>query len=634
VSDAEQAAWPADAPARAAAEARPASPRAVLFEIAWEVCNQVGGIYQVLRSKAPTMVERWHHRYCLVGPWVPGTATLEFEPLRPAGWLGRAVQQLGEQGLIAHHGRWLVTGRPRVILLEHEGLRPRLDEIRLRLRERHGIETWSHDPLVEDVIAFGEAVRLFLEAACDQWCTNAPGSPRGAGRRVLAHFHEWLGSLALPMLGADERPLATVFTTHATQVGRFVASSEADFYERLSSIDPAGEADRYGIRAQHQIECACARHAHLLTTVSPITAEECTRVLGRTPDALTPNGLNVDRYDLGPDFQTFHGRNKEEIHHFVMGHFFPSYSFDLDKTLYFFTSGRFEPRNKGFDLCLETMARLNTELRATRLGTTVVFFIVTSRPTRSLDPLALHARGVLDELLAVSQRIAEEVAERLFRRGAAGGRVRLDDLVDEYWLLRFRRTQHALKSQRLPPVVTHVIEDGGDPILEHIRHLGLRNAARDPVKVVYHPEFISPVNPLWGIEYDQFVRGCHLGIFPSAYEPWGYTPLECVAMGVPAISSDLAGFGRYVAEFHPDHARWGLDLVQRRGRSFHEAAAQLTAKLVEYCRLDRRERIALRNQVQSRAWEFDWSRLGAAYHAVHDKALDLADGTLGLPSRP
>ena len=129
------------------------------------------------------------------------------------------------------------------------------------------------------------------------------------------------------------------------------------------------------------------------------------------------------------------------------------------------------------------------------------------------------------------------------------------------------------------------------------------------------------MNPLWGIEYDQFVRGCHLGVFPSAYEPWGYTPLECVAMGVPAITSDLAGFGRYVAETLPDHDQWGLTVLKRRGRSFHEAAGDLTAKLLEFSRLERRGRIRLRNEVEGHSWDFDWSVLGIAYDHAHDLAL-------------
>jgi glycogen(starch) synthase len=594
----------------------------VLFEISWEVCNQIGGIYQVLRSKAPIMVERWRRHYCMVGPWVPEKAAVEFEPVRPAGWQGRVVARLAKQGLVAHHGRWLVPGKPRALLLEHALPEAELNEVKRKLWEQFRIESPGGDPLIDDTLSFGEAVRKLVEAACVEWVAEEGDVARGP-RRVLAHFHEWLGSAALPMLRRERLPLSTVFTTHATSVGRYVASSEGNLYELLPRIDADAESTRYGIRCQHQIERTCAREAHYLTTVSHIAGEECAALLGRVPDVITPNGLNVERFDVGHDFQTLHAENKERIHRFAMGHFFPSYGFDLDRTLYFFTSGRFEPRNKGFDLCLEALARLNAELKAADTGVTAIFFVITQRPTRSLHPRALQARGVLDELRSVAQHMTQSVGEALFRRGAAGERLRLDDLVDEYWLLRFRRTQQALRTERLPLPTTHLLEnEAGDPLLAHLATLGLRNAKDDPVKVVYHPEFITTTNPLWGMEYDQFVRGCHLGIFPSVYEPWGYTPLECVAMGVPAVTSDLAGFGRYVMETHPDHDRWGLTVLRRRGRTFQDATADLARRLLAFCRMDRRGRIALRNEVAQRAWDFDWSNLGRAYHDVHDKALE------------
>jgi glycogen(starch) synthase len=387
-------------------------------------------------------------------------------------------------------------------------------------------------------------------------------------------------------------------------------------------MDADAEAARFGISTQHQIERACAREARVFTTVSPVTGEECELLLSRRPDFVTPNGLDVDRFDVGHDFQTHHAQYKEQIHRMVMGHFFPAYPIDLDRTLYFFNAGRFEPRNKGFDLCLQAMAQLNVELQASRSDVTVVFFVVTARSALSLDPHALRARGILDELRDVSLRMGAEVAERLFRRSAAGETVSLDALVDEYWRLRHRRIIQAFRSERLPPLCTHVLDDPDrDPILAQLRVLGLRNAPEDRVKIVYHPEFISPVNPIWAMDYEHFVRGCHLGIFPSSYEPWGYTPLECVAMGVPAITSDLAGFGRYVAEVFPDHDEWGLAVLGRRGRSFEDCAADLTTRLLRFCRLDRRARIALRNEVEAHSRAFDWSRLASAYHEAHDLAL-------------
>jgi len=592
-------------------------PRTLLFEVSWETCNPIGGIYTVLRSKAPIMVERWRHVYHMVGPYAPEHAAVEFEPLHPVGWLKRALEDLAGQGIIGHHGRWLVSGRPRLILLENPVDAERVSDVRQRLSEELGFDLGWSNPLVDASLCFGDSVRRLLEAVC----RHALQAEAARHRRVLAHFHEWLGGIALPLLHRSGTPVSTVFTTHATQVGRYAASTEEDFYESLPDLDVSERTVRYGIQATHAIEQACARDCDVLTTVSPITAEECTRILGRTPDLLTPNGIDISRYDLGADFQTVHGQNKQAIHDFTMAHFFPSQSFDLDRTLYFFTSGRFEPRNKGFDLCLEAMARLNAELRTADLDVTVIFFVITDRDTRSIDPLALQSRGVLDELRDVSEKLTEQVAERLYQRGAAGGRVHLDDLVEDYWQLRFRRTQHALRTGLPPALVTHILTEGEDPILAQLHDLKITNAADDPVKVVYHPRFISPVNPLWGIEYDQFVRGCHMGIFPSVYEPWGYTPLECLAMGVPTVTSDLTGFGRYVADAYPDHDEWGLGVLPRRSRNFHEAAADLTQRLLTFCRLARRGRIALRNRVESHSREFDWARLGVAYHEAHDRAL-------------
>lgn len=594
----------------------------LLFEVAWEVCNQVGGIYQVLRSKAATLGERWRNRYCLVGPWIETKAVLDYEPVKPGGWIGRVLDTLAQGGTRCHYGRWLVPGNPRVILIEPGLDAGRLGQVKYRLWKDHGIESPGHDGLIDGAIGFGEGVRRLLEQVSHDW-----GERRGNGRRrrVLTHFHEWLGSFALPMVRHQGLPVGTVFTTHATILGRYVASSEEGFYDRLSRMNDAHEATRYNVRTQHVAERVCAQSAHVLTTVSSITGEECTHLLGRTPDVVTPNGLNIDRLHAAHEMQRFHAQYKGRINDFVMGHFFPTYSFDLDKTLYIFTSGRFEPRNKGFDVCLEAMARLNGMLRAGQSETTVVFFVITQRATHSINPVALQGRGVLNELREVCDTITREVGEPLYRRAASGERLGLDDLVDDYWALRYRRTQHAFKTQRLPLVVTHLMDhDQQDPVLNQIRHLQLFNRPEDRVKVVYHPEFITPVNPLWGIEYEQFVRGCHMGVFPSAYEPWGYTPLECAAMGVPSVSSDLAGFGRYVTETFLGHEELGIGVLRRRGRSFDEAANDLAMRVFEYTRLRRRDRIALRNAVERSSWEFDWRKLIAAYHRAHDLALERA----------
>jgi glycogen(starch) synthase len=274
-------------------------------------------------------------------------------------------------------------------------------------------------------------------------------------------------------------------------------------------------------------------------------------------------------------------------------------------------------------VCLEAMARLNARLKHAKSDKTVVFFIISRQPTRGINPLAMEKRGVLNELREITQHITDEIGPKLFQRAGSGGKLRLDDLVSEYWMLRYRRAQHAMRQHCLPMVVTHMLEhEATDPVLNHIRHLQLFNRPEDPVKVVYHPDFITPHNRLWGIEYDQFVRGTHLGIFPSSYEPWGYTPLECLAMGIPAVTSDLAGFGRFVEEQMPDHDEFGLWVLRRRGKGYHDAASDLASVLFHLTTMERRERIALRNAVDKRSWDFDWSKLGLAYHRAHDLSIE------------
>ena len=582
----------------------------LLFEVAWEACNQIGGIYQVLRSKVPAMNSRWGDRYFLVGPENDHTAAVEFEPQTPGPLIAGALRMLEAEGIHARYGRWLISGRPRIILLD-----PRLPPGRLGLEKYflwadHGLEI-PDDPLIDAVAGFAHGVYRLLDALA----TQHPSQP------IIAHCHEWMGGLAIPKLRRAGVPVATVFTTHATILGRYVAPHRDRFYDDLPHLDPAAEAERYQVAPIHAVERACAHGAHVFTTVSEVTGEECRHLLGRAPDVILPNGLNIERYDVKHRFQTHHVEAKAGIHRFVRSHFFPYYPFDLDKTLYFFTAGRFEPRNKGFNLCLEAMARLNAEIKAAGLDVTVVFFVITQRGGAHINGQCLRSRGIIRELQDTCDAITRQVGERLFDHVTAGKSPQLDDLVDEYWRLRLKRTLHAWRRTGRPPVCTHDLDDaGGDPVLSHIRGLWLDNAPDQAVKVVYHPEFLTVANPIWKLDYDEFVRGCHLGVFPSAYEPWGYTPLECLAHGVPAITSDLAGFGRFVQTHCADHDDWGAYVVRRLGRSFDESAAELAARLLAFCRLDRRGRVALRNAANDNADAFDWPRLIEAYDEAHMRA--------------
>ena len=588
--------------------------RPILLEIAWEVCHQLGGIYTVLRSKAPAMVSRWNGRYFLIGPYHAATAAVEFEPEPATGAVGPALEQLQAEGIGAHHGRWLVSGRPQVILLEYQHVFGRLHEIKQQLWDQHRISTPANDELLNNVIAFGAVCQRLLSLL---------GEQAGSGTRLIAHFHEWMSSVAVPMLRHRQWPGSIVFTTHATLLGRYLAMNDDAFYDRLPHYDPNAEARHYNCEAQFGIERAAAHGSHVFTTVSDVTAQECRHLLERDVDLLLPNGLNIQRFAAIHDFQNLHRMFKQRIHRFTMGHFFASYSFDLDQTLYLFTSGRYEYRNKGMDLTIEALARLNHRLRQAASGVTVVAFIITRRPVKSINVNVLQRRAMLREFRKICDAIKQQVGDRLFERAAAGQVVDLNNLADDYWRLRLRRTIQAWKNDQAPSIVTHdLINDAGDSVLNQLRTCRLWNMADDPVKVIYHPDFITSTNPLFSMEYDQFVRGCNLGIFPSYYEPWGYTPLEAIALGVPAITSDLSGMGSYLNQLLPKHDEKGLYVVPRRRVTWEESAEALAERLFRFCQLTRRQRIDLRNKVESFSEHFDWHNLARRYHEAHELALD------------
>ncbi|MDD4869970.1 MAG: glycosyltransferase [Kiritimatiellae bacterium] len=586
---------------------------ALLCEVAWEVCQQVGGIYTVIRSKTPCMVKAWGNRYCLVGPYNPQASPAEFEESTPAGPIGNAVKLLQKAGFEVHYGHWLITGRPRVVLLNPKSVYYRLHEIKYLLWEHHGISFPSYDPLVDEIVAFGFLVNEFFRALVSQRDSNQP---------IIGHFHEWMAGTAIPELRRDKMPVSIVFTTHATLLGRYLAMNDPWFYDHVPFINWHADAKRFNVEAQVLIERAAAHGAHVLTTVSEITGYECKHLLGRKPDVLTPNGLNIERFVALHEFQNLHRIYKAKINEFVMGHFFPSYSFDLDKTLYFFISGRYEYGNKGFNLAIESLARLNWRMKQMRLNRTVVFFIVTKRPFRSINPEVLRTRALMAELRENCRSIQNQVGERLFVSAAMGQWPRLDDLVDDYWRLRLRRNLHAWKTNRLPTIVTHdLVDDAKDEVLNQLRTCNLFNRPEDPVKVVYHPDFITSSDPLFGMDYDHFIRGCHMGIFPSYYEPWGYAPLEAIVMGIPAITSDTSGFGTYVLEHMPDHKEHGIVVLKRRNATFDTSANELTDEMLGFVQMERRDRIAMRNRTESSSEQFDWQNLSQYYRQAHEMGL-------------
>jgi glycogen(starch) synthase len=593
-------------------------PSMTLFEVAWEVCNQVGGIYTVIRSKVPAVVRNKSGAYYLIGPYMGPQVMAELDLLDDsADAAGLAVGQLRQEGVEVYYAEWLITGRPRVILLNPASVSvEQLNIEKYLLWKDFGIGTPPDHALINQVVAFARLVTRFLDLYLEI---------SGKEETVVGHFHEWMAALPILYLRRKRAPIKTIFTTHATLLGRYLAINSPQFYAHLPFFNWEAESGRFGIDPEVRIERACAQQADIFTTVSDVTARECKHLLSRKPDAILPNGLNIERFVAGHEFQVLHATYKKQIHHFVMSHFFQSYAFDLDKTLYFFTSGRYEFKNKGYDLTLEALYRLNQELKKAEEDITVVMFFITRRDYYSIKPEVLQSRIMMNEIRQTCEAIEKQVGERLFYAGTTRSDYRLPDLnslVDEYWKLRYRRTIQSWKSKFEPLVYTHkLVDEENDDILKYLREHNLLNHRDDRVKVVYHPDFITSTSPLFAMEYHQFVRGCHLGIFPSYYEPWGYTPMECVAYGVPAVTSDLSGFGDYVLRHIHDPKEAGIFVIERGKRTFDWSARQLTEIMLNFIRQTRKERIKQRNQVESQSALFDWQNLIRYYRLAYEMAL-------------
>ena len=592
------------------------NPNQSLIEVAWEVCNQVGGIHTVIKSKIPVIAERYNDQYLLIGPYFRDQAMTCFEQINDQSYyktpIGQAVKQMQGNGLEVYLGRWLVLGKPLVVLLNPYSMMPQLDRIKYYLWQSHHIPSDKADQTFCESICFGAMIKEFLDILLAQ---------KNRSPQIIVHFHEWMAATCLPDIRRDNLPITTVFTTHATLIARYLAMHDGNFYSNLYHYNWEYEAKRLLIESPVKMERAAAHGAHVFTTVSHVTARECAHLLGREPDVILPNGLNIERFTALHEFQNLHQRYKLQIHEFVAGHFFPSYTFDLDRTLYFFTSGRYEFKNKGFDMTLEALRRLNQRMQEERIDKTVVMFFITKRPNRGVLANVLQRRAVTTEIKRSCSVIERQVGENIFNALVSTKDNRLPDLnqfVDESFRLRLRRILQSWRTADLPHIVTHDIYDqSSDEILNYLRYNNMVNAEHDKVKVVYHPDFLSPSSPLLPLDYEQFVRGCHLGLFASSYEPWGYTPLECIASGVPAVTTDLAGFGDYSLKYNKKH----VCVIDRTTQSFTESTEQLVNYLMDFVKKSQRARITFRNKVESSSTAFDWSLLIRHYEDAYALAL-------------
>ncbi|CAO2607109.1 Glycogen [starch] synthase, liver [Lemmus lemmus] len=470
---------------------------------------------------------------------------------------------------------------------------------------------------VEQCEPTNDAVRRAMDAMNKHGCQQV--TDHAGGKHVIAQFHEWQAGTGLVLSRARKLPIATIFTTHATLLGRYLCAANIDFYNQLDKFDIDKEAGERQIYHRYCMERASVHCAHVFTTVSEITAIEAEHILKRKPDVVTPNGLNVKKFSAVHEFQNLHAMYKAKIQDFVRGHFYGHLDFDLEKTLFLFIAGRYEFSNKGADIFLESLSRLNFLLRMHKSNVTVVVFFIMPAKTNNFNVETLKGQAVRKQLWDTVHSLKEKFGKKLYEGLLRGEIPDMNTILDRDDLTIMKRAIFSTQRQSLPPVTTHnMIDDSTDPILSTIRRIGLFNNRADRVKVILHPEFLSSTSPLLPMDYEEFVRGCHLGVFPSYYEPWGYTPAECTVMGIPSVTTNLSGFGCFMQEHVADPTAYGIYIVDRRFRSPDDSCNQLTQFLYGFCKQSRRQRIIQRNRTERLSDLLDWRYLGRYYqHARH-----------------
>ena len=588
----------------------PETPKAeALFEVSWEVCNKVGGINTVIRNKSP-LIQKRYANYVLIGPYF-GRSNAEFErrPL-PLEWQD-IFKALSHKGIACHYGVWLIPGEPTTILLDSSGLRQKKNEIKYDLWSKYKIDSLNASPEFDDPLCFATAAGMLVE----EYAKRNPS-------RIVAQFHEWLAGFGILYLKSANAKVGTVFTTHATILGRSIASSNYDLYTNLEKLNPTEWAYKLNVQEKHLAEVACAQHADVFTTVSEITAIESEKLLGRKPDILVLNGLSLARFLTLEETTVKHVHSRERLRELISYVFFPYYLFDLNKTLIFYVSGRYEFHNKGLDVFIAALDALNQRLKEENIDVTIVVFFWIINAPKNVKHEIIENKSFYYHIKSSIEWQSRELLQKVVFDFISGQQTGQQDLFTSDFLKELRADTRHFRRNGVPPIIVHDIEnEQWDPIVNSCRTHKLNNLREDKVKVVIYPTYLDGTDNLLDMEYYDAVVGAHLGVFPSFYEPWGYTPLESAALSVPTVTTDLTGFGRYIRNYVISKSQ-GVYVLQRFGKNDAETTQQLSSFLYHFSTLDRFERIQAGTSAKSLASLCDWKHFIKYYVRAHNLALE------------
>lgn len=575
-------------------------------EVSFEVANKVGGIYQVLGSKSSKMKEFYGEGYLTVGYYDEDSMRKEFAPRENP--YDKIFEKLKEEGIECYYGVWEVGGSPKTILVDPSGLKKSVDEIKERYWDEYNIDSYAAGYDFDDPVKWGYAVARLIEEL-------------EKNQEFVVQLHEWLSSG--PIFHVES---PTVFTTHATVLGRALSNSNHDLLSMIGTgdIDDEDLADELGVKAKHDMEKAAARESDVFTTVSHVTGEEASVIHGIEPDKILPNGFNVEDYPSLEDLSVNHKNKKDEVKEFLHAYFDPYYPLELgEDPRIFFTSGRYEFHNKGFDILIDALGKINE-----RPGDDLYFFFLVPADVKGPDMEVLENKSLYEELEDYVDSKMPELRRRFVNSVASGEdpvKTVQDCLEDSGQLEFLQENFHKKRGSDGPPISAFELNYGNDDIVESLKSQGITNSEDDRVKVVFYPTYLSVGDKLLSMEYEDMVVASSAGFFPSYYEPWGYTPVETAANGALALTSDLAGFGQYLMKEVNSSERKGIEILNRKDREREEVIEDLARALEEFLSFDKTEITERKHNARKLAQLTSWEKLGENYREAHELAVEKHD---------
>ena len=535
-----------------------------VFEASWEVCNKVGGIYTVLSTRAKTLQEQFRDRIFFIGPdfWKgkENPLFIEYDNLC-AAWKEHAAVR---DHLSVRVGRWNIPGEPIVILVDFQPFFQKKNDIYTEMWNRYQVDSLHAYGDYDEASMFAYAAGKVVESFYRYNLTETD--------KVVFQAHEWMTGMGALYLQTAVPEIATIFTTHATSIGRSIAGNGKPLYDYLFAYNGDQMAQELNMQSKHSIEKQTAHYVDCFTTVSEITNNECKELLDKPADVILLNGFEDD---FVPKAAAYAGKRKRArsliltVANKLLGQ-------DLkDDTLIVGTSGRYEFRNKGLDVFLEAMNRLNRDKNLKKNVLAVV---------------------------SVPSWVGEARKDLLMR-------------------LKDRETKFTTPLEC--PYITHWLRNmTHDQVLDMLKYLGMGNRPEDKVKVVFVPCYLNGRDGIVNKTYYDLVPGLDLGVYASYYEPWGYTPLESVAFSVPTITTDLSGFGRWVNGLKNQHGiEDGVEVIHRSDYNYSEVADGIKDTVTYLSSKTPDEVKAIRKRAAGVAEQALWKHFIQYYYEAYDVAL-------------